>query len=347
MIRTSSPRPRALAAGVLAVLLTALSAVAGCGGKDGTDGTAKAAGAAGDGTVTIRIPDPGNSGVLALGKKDGSLARALAAVHAKVAWTGSAGPFAPAAQELNAGKLDIAQGSITSAIAALAQKPSFKLFAQIAPDKYGEGILVRKGSPITSVQSLVGRKVAVNKGGTAEYLLLKALTRAGIPVSGVNRVYLNPAQTAPVFNSGQVDAWAVWSTYSLSELGTADAHFLVTGGQIGSQNYAVWAVRSGFADQHPEVLRALYTYLHDQSRRQIQNPAAYVNVFTTSGPQAVSGAVQRLTIANLSRGATIDPIGAANLTDFGEVAKFFAEQKITPSQVDVSQYVANLPGSGT
>ncbi|WP_373412878.1 ABC transporter substrate-binding protein, partial [Streptomyces sp. NRRL B-24572] len=58
----------------------------------------------------------------------------------------------------------------------------------------GEGILVREGSEITSVRDLVGRKVAVNKGGTVEYLLLKALAKAGIPADKVERVYLRPDQ---------------------------------------------------------------------------------------------------------------------------------------------------------
>lgn len=329
-------RRHTLAAGLLAALL----AVAGCGGSGG--GAANAADAAGGRTVTIRIPDPGNAGVLARGKKDGSLASALAAVHAKVAWTGSSGPFAPAAQELNADKLDIAQGSITSAIAALAQRPGFKLFAQVAPDKNGEGILVRKGSPITSVNALVGRKVAVNKGGTAEYLLLKALAQANIPADRVNRVYLNPAQTAPVFNSGKVDAWAVWATYSIPEIAATGAHFVVNGGQIGSQNYSVFAVRTGFADAHADVLRALYTYLHDQSLREIQNPADFVNVFTTSGPQAVSGTARQLTIDDVSKGAPTGVIGETNLADFAQVAKFFADQKITPTKVDVRPYVVRL-----
>jgi sulfonate transport system substrate-binding protein len=329
------PALPALAAGALAVLLAA----AGCGGSD--------ADASGGGTVTIRVPDPGNSGVLAAGKKDGSLAKALAAVHAKVKWTGSTGPFAPAAQELNAGELDFAQGSITSAIAALAQKPGFKLFAQIAPDKIGEGILVRKGSPIRTPRDLVGKSVAVNKGGTAEYLLLKALTAAGIKPDQVKRVYLNPAQTAPVFNSGKVDAWAVWATYSLPEMAATGAHFLVNGGQIGSQNYSVWAVRTKLADAHPEVVKAFYQYLHDRGQDQIKNPGAYVNVFTKAGPQAVGGAAERLTVRNLAQGATAEPIGAADLTGFASVAQFFADQKITPAKVDVKPYVVTLTGSGT
>lgn len=330
------PALPALAAGALAVLLAA----AGCGGSDD-------AGASGGGTVTIRVPDPGNSGVLAAGKKDGSLDKALSAVHAKVKWTGSAGPFAPAAQELNAGELDFAQGSITSAIAALAQKPGFKLFAQIAPDKIGEGILVRKDSPIHTPRDLVGKSVAVNKGGTAEYLLLKALAASGIKPDQVKRVYLNPAQTAPVFNSGKVDAWAVWATYSLPEMASTGAHFLVNGGQIGSQNYSVWAVRTKLADAHPEVVKAFYQYLHDRGQDQIKNPGAYVNVFTKVGPQAVSGDAERLTVQNLAQGATAQPIGAADLDGFASVARFFADQKITPTAVDVKPYVVALPGSGT
>jgi sulfonate transport system substrate-binding protein len=332
MTRFLARRP-VLVAGALAALLAA----AGCGsGSKPTSG----------GTVVIRVPDPGNSGVLALGKKDGSLARALSAVHAKVAWTGSTGPFAPAAQELNADQLDVAQGSITSAIAALAQKPGFKLFAQLAPDKFGEGILVRKGSPITSVQGLVGRKVAVNKGGTAEYLLLKALGSAGVKPDQVTRVYLNPAQTAPVFNSGKVDAWASWAAYSVPEIASTGARFLVDGGQIGSQNYSVWAVRSKFAEQHPAVLKAFYQFLHDQGLRQIKNPDAYINVFTQSGPQAVTGSARQLTVRNLSQGATASPIGASNLTDFAGVARFFADQKITPTVVDVKPHVLDLSGGG-
>ncbi|MCO5992404.1 NrtA/SsuA/CpmA family ABC transporter substrate-binding protein [Actinoallomurus rhizosphaericola] len=323
-------------AGAFALLLAA----AGCGGSSTHDST-------GDASVTIRIPDPGNEGLLALGKKDGSLAKALAVVHAKVAWTGSSGPFAPAAQELGADKLDVAQGSITSAIAALAQHPGFKLFAQIAPNKTGEGILVRKGSPIASVRDLAGRKVAVNKGGTAEYLLLKALASAGVPAGRVTRVYLNPAQTAPVFNSGQVDAWAVWSTYSIPEIASTGARFVATGGQIGSQNYSVWAVRNGFADAHPAVVQAFSRYLHDAGVRQAQNPASYVNVFTDAGPQAVSGTARRLTIQDLAQTAAPDGIRPSNVTDFDAVARFFAEQKITPTAVNVRPYVLSLTGSGS
>ena len=333
-----------------ALAAASLLGLAACASSGTADTAKSAAGGSSGGSsqeTVIRIPDGGNSGVLALGRKDGSLARALAAVHAKVVWTGTAGAFAPAAQELDANELDVAEGSITSATTALTQSPGFKLFAAVAPDKLGEGILVKNGSPITSVQDLVGKKIAVWHGGTSEYLLLKALQQNNVPVDKVTRVYLQPNQVAPVFASGQVAAWSTWATYSIPAIANTGAHFLVTGGQVDSDNYAVWAVRTAFAQQHPAVVEALYQYLHDNGLKQQQDPAAYINVDTTAGPQAVSPAQKAVELPIDAADGTALPITAADLVRFHAVAQFFADQKITQGFFDVKPYILDinaLPG---
>ncbi|MFE6887919.1 NrtA/SsuA/CpmA family ABC transporter substrate-binding protein [Streptomyces sp. NPDC057694] len=321
-----------VAALVAAAALTALAT--GCGTSQADEGAA--------GQVVIRIPDPGNSGTLALGKKDGSLDKALAKVHAKVEWTGSAGPFAPAAQAMNADQLDIATGSITSGVTSLAQTPGFKFFTATAPDGAGEGILAKKGSGIDDVEDLVGKKVAVNQGGTGEYLLLKALAEHHIPASKVQRVYLRPDQTAAVFNSGKVDAWAVWSTYSVAELGTGKAEFIADGKEIGSDNYSLTAVRTAFADRHPEVVRALYGYLHTTSAKEKADPAAYLNVNTDAGPQALGGAAKKTQIAITRQGGTVEPIEDADIERFKAVARFYADQKVTKTEVDVAAHLLDV-----
>ncbi|AYF74925.1 ABC transporter substrate-binding protein [Nocardia yunnanensis] len=293
-------------------------------------------------SVTIRIPDPGNAGALALGKKDGSLDAALAAVGAKVEWTGSAGPFAPAAQELDNNALDVAEGSITSAIAALAQKPGFKLFAAIAPDAVGEGILVKDNSGIKTVADLAGKKVVVWHGGSSEYLLLQALARNNVPVSSVQRVYLQPNQSAAVLHSGQVDAWATWASFSIAERAEAGEHFLATGGEIGSQNYAVWAVRNEFAQQHPAVVKAFYTYLHDAEAKQAQQPENYVNVVRASGPDAYEGRARDLELEFLRASAPTSAITDADKAAFAQVSKFFADQQVTDGVFDVTPHLLDV-----
>ncbi|MGW9115998.1 ABC transporter substrate-binding protein [Streptomyces sp. NPDC055663] len=331
------PRPPRTVVAPALLTATALIALTACGSSPAGSG-----GSGAEGTVDIRIPDPGNSGVLALGKKDGSLDKALAEVGAKVRWTGSAGPFAPAAQAMNADQLDIATGSITSGITSLAQRPGFKFFTAVDPDAAGEGILVKNGSGIGSVADLVGRKVAVNQGGTGEYLLLKALDKAGIPADKVERVYLRPDQTAAVFNAGKVDAWAVWATYAVAEIGSGKAHFVADGAAIGSDNYSLNAVRTGFAEQHPEIVKALYRYLHDASAKEKQNPAAYLNVFTGVGPTAVTGKAKDVQTGFTREGGTVDPIGPEDIERFEDVAGFYAEQKVTTRKVDVAAHLLDI-----
>ncbi|MFE6934686.1 NrtA/SsuA/CpmA family ABC transporter substrate-binding protein [Streptomyces sp. NPDC057699] len=316
--------------------VTALVALSACGTSEADSGTGAA------GTVAVRIPDPGNSGVLAVGKKDGSLDKALGKVGAKVEWTGSAGPFAPAAQAMNADQLDFATGSITSGITSLAQRPGFKFFTAVDPDAAGEGILVRDGSGIGSVADLVGKKVAVNQGGTGEYLLLKALAKAKIPADKVQRVYLRPDQTAAVFNAGKVDAWAVWATYAVAEIGSGKAHFVADGAAIGSDNYSLNAVRTGFAEKHPEVVKALYAYLHAASVKEKKDPAAYLNVFTDVGPTAVTGKAEEVQTGFTAQGGTVDPIGPEDIARFEDVAAFYAEQKVTKATVDVAAHLLDV-----
>ncbi|MFD4336283.1 NrtA/SsuA/CpmA family ABC transporter substrate-binding protein [Streptomyces anulatus] len=333
-------RPLRTTAPAALLTATALLALSACGTSE-----ADSTGADGSGsgkTVEVRIPDPGNSGVLALGKKDGSLDKALGKVGAKVRWTGSAGPFAPAAQAMNADQLDIATGSITSGITSLAQRPGFKFFTAVDPDAAGEGILVRDGSGIASVTDLIGRKVAVNQGGTGEYLLLKALAKAKIPAEKVERVYLRPDQTAAVLNAGQVDAWAVWATYAVAEIGRGKAHFVADGAAIGSDNYSLNAVRTGFAEQHPEIVRALYDYLHEASAREKKDPAAYLNVFTDVGPTAVTGRAKEVQTEFTAQGGTVDPIGPEDIARFEAVAAFYAEQKVTKEKVDVAAHLLDV-----
>ena len=348
MIRPTTRR--GLAASIAA--FAAIAAAAGCSSSSSspsnaitpTGSASSSAASSSTGLIPVRIPDPGNAGVLAVGKKDGSLAAALAKVGAKVVWTGSSGPFAPAAIEMASNQLDFAQGSITSAVTSLAATPVFKLFAQQSPDTIGEGVLVPANSPIKSLKDLIGKTVAVNKGGTGEYLLRKALAAAGIPAAKVTFVYLQPPQTAPVLNSGKVDAWATWASYSVAEVGLDNARFVATGGQIGSQNYSVWAVRTGFAQQYPKVVAALYDYLHTEGLKQVADPTEFINVFTNTGPEALNPAETTFDAKDTAALGTTNPISPAIATQFQNVANFFSSSGVTKGTITVAPAIIQ-PGS--
>ena len=251
----------------------------------------------------------------------------------QVVWTGTVGPFAPAVLEMAAGELDIAQGSITSAVTALSATPVFDLFAQQHPDRIGEGILVPANSPIRTVQDLIGKSVAVNKGGTGEYLLRKALAWAGIPVSKVTLVYLEPGGDRAGAQLGQG-----------RRLGDLE---LLLGGRGRPGERAVRRHRRadrlgelldlGGAEQvrHPvpQVVAAFYQYLHDEGLKLVADPSAFVNVFTNAGPEALSPAEITFSDKDSAALGTIEPDHAGHATQFQTVASFFASEGVTKDSV--------------
>jgi sulfonate transport system substrate-binding protein len=74
-----------------------------------------------------------------------------------------------------------------------------------------EDIIVPKGSPIHSLSQLKGKKIAVPEGSSANGLVLLALKSVGLKFSQVHIDFLSPAAGATAFQSGKVDAWAIWN----------------------------------------------------------------------------------------------------------------------------------------
>jgi len=150
---------------------------------------------------------------ITLAKSRGTLEKALAEKGIKVEWAGPFPAAAPAFEALNAGSIDITAGSSTSAIAALAAKVPLVIFAYQKMAAGSEGIVAKQASGITSIKDLAGKKVAVNRGGTGEYLLMRGLETNDIDPKSVQRVYLSPSDSGPSFLQGSVDAWATWDPF--------------------------------------------------------------------------------------------------------------------------------------
>lgn len=74
-----------------------------------------------------------------------------------------------------------------------------------------EDIIVPKGSPIHSLSQLRGKKIAVPEGSSANGLVLLALKSVGMTPDDVQMDWLSPAAGATAFQSGKVDAWAIWN----------------------------------------------------------------------------------------------------------------------------------------
>lgn len=191
-------RSRRLLAALAAVAL--ISPLAGCGGDD--------AEAADGGKPVLRV------GV----QKDGirsvlTQAGLLKDLPYRIEWSEfTAGP--PIIEAAAADRIDVAWVGSAPPIFGAASKAAFKVVAAVQEeDRQNDSILVPKGSPITSIADLKGKKIAVGKGTSAHGLLLNTLASAGMSLSDVEPQYLAPADGQAAFRSGAVDAWAVWDPF--------------------------------------------------------------------------------------------------------------------------------------
>jgi sulfonate transport system substrate-binding protein len=209
----------------------------------------------------LRGPEP-----LSISRLRGTLEKRLASKNVKVVWAGPFNAYAPAAEALNADSIDLTIGSSSAAISSIVGTAPISLFAYQWDFGDSSGIVVKNNSTIKSVADLAGRTVAVNRGGTGDYQLTKALENAGVASDAVKRAYLTPVDSSAAFINGHVDAWSAWSIFFPTAILEQDARVIATAKDFGSQNAVVYVVRTPFAAAHPEILKDIVAELQESAR---------------------------------------------------------------------------------
>jgi sulfonate transport system substrate-binding protein len=186
-------------------------------------------------------------------RAEGLIAR-LEARGARPAWVEfQAGP--PLLEAMRAGAVDIGYVGETPPVFAQAGGVPFVYAAVDPPAPQAEAIVVPASSPIQTVAQLAGKRVAVNRGSNVHYLLVRALEREKLGLSDIELVFLAPADARAAFESGEVDAWAIWDPF-LAAAELAGARALRNGTDL-VDNHLFYVVRRAFAEQHPELVRAV------------------------------------------------------------------------------------------
>ena len=131
--------------------------------------------------------------------------------------------------------------------------------AREVPGGDQDALVVPKGSTITSLSQLKGKKIAYGSGSSGNYNLLTVLTKAGLTTKDVTMVNLQPAEALAAFTSGSVDAWDIWPPYVQQVVATDGAKVLAIGQQYGSP-YS-YEVASKAAVANPAKAAAIQAYL--------------------------------------------------------------------------------------
>ncbi|AHI24079.1 aliphatic sulfonate ABC transporter substrate-binding protein [Komagataeibacter xylinus] len=226
--------------------------------------------------TTIRIGYQ-QYGTLVVLRHSGLLERALAPAGMRVRWSEFiAGP--QLLQALAADAIDIGEtGNAPPVMAQAAWPDGLAYIGCSAPAPHGEGVLVRASSPIQSPADLKGRRIALNRGSNVHYLLLALLQRAGIAWTDIHPVYLPPAAGRAAFETGQVDAWAIWDPYLSAALVDTQARLLVDAQDVTTNRQFLIGSRP-FVDRNPGNFLALLA----QARQDcVQWAADHADTLTT------------------------------------------------------------------
>lgn len=123
-----------------------------------------------------------------------------------VEWVQSAGSN-KANEFLRAGSVDVGSTAGSAALLARANGSPIQVI-EIYSQPEWSAIVVPAGSPIDSVQDLVGRSIAATAGTDPYFFLLQALEAEGVSVDDLEVQNLQHADGRAALDAGSVDAWA-------------------------------------------------------------------------------------------------------------------------------------------
>jgi len=284
-------------------------------------------------SAEVRIGYQKAATVLNVLKGKGELEKALATSGATVKWTEfPAGP--PMLEAINAGSIDFGYtGEAPPVFAQAAGTPLvYVAYEPLGPK--AEAIVVHQDSPIKSVADLKDKKVAFAKGSNTNYLVVKALEKAGLKFTDIKPAFLTPADARAAFEGKNVDAWAIWDPY-LAVAEKAIVARILTDATDLAPNRGYYLASKSFAETRPQQLKI------------VLDEATKISNWAKSNPSEVAkflGAELGIDAAILEVSEKRHEYGVLPITDEiiagqQQVADAFQKINLIPKQINVKEIV--------
>jgi sulfonate transport system substrate-binding protein len=256
---------RKILGAALALPALGLPGLAACGNE-------ATASASANGRKKVRL----TYGAISVPKTRGVFEKTLSDQGIDVEWVGPFPNHAPTLQAVATNTADFSfGGSSTPADQALLSGNKLVYVAWSSSTPRTSSIIALPNSGITKVSDLAGKKVAVNKAGLGEFLLVAALEKYSVPRDSVTFTYLNPPDAAPAFGAGKVDAWSIWSgPLELAEVQYGAKRIFEDGKELDKQiDFGSYLVREDYAKKEADTIRKVIAAYKAEQDWANANPA--------------------------------------------------------------------------
>jgi sulfonate transport system substrate-binding protein len=286
-----------------------------------------------DDARTLRIGFQKGGGLLGLLKAQGRLEKTLAAQGWGLTWHEfPAGP--QLLEAMSAGSVDFGYTGAPPPIFAQAADKDIVYVGAEPSGPSAEAIVVKAGSPLAGVADLKGKRVAVQKGSSANFLLVAALQKASVAFSDIEPIYLPPADARAAFESDRVDAWTIWDPYLAAIQSSLKVRVLADYTGLLRTNSFYESSRA-FSAKSPQQLSLVLEELARTGAWAVANPAAVAEQLAPQLglPTKVVETWQRRTLYGVL------PVEGAAIATQQKVADTFFDQKLIPKRIDVATAV--------
>jgi sulfonate transport system substrate-binding protein len=243
-------------------------------------------------------------------------------------------------QAVRAGALDLASSSeIPPVFAAADGSPNFKVVAVQRGTTLNQEVIVPKGSKVTDIAGLRGKKVGYVQNTTAHYFLYELLRRAGLKWSDIDAKPLLPNDGLAALNGGGIDAFASYGTSVI----TAHQQGAVTvgsGKDVLSGNF-LWSARDSVlkspgrraaaADLIARITKA-YAYIRDGREHE------FAEVVAKATHQPLAQAEKDFRDAQAQRPTQARTVGDDTIASQQKVADAFTELGALKGKLDVKSF---------
>lgn len=252
-----------------------------------------------------------------------------------VTWVYSAGSN-KANAGLRADAIDIGSTAGSAALLARANATPIKTVYIFSQPEW-TSLLVPKGSPITSLDQLRGKRIAATKGTDPYFFLLQSLATVGLTGRDVQVVNLQHQDGKTALERGQVDAWSGLEPYISQTLQSGASQFLYRNPSFST--YGVLNAREDVIRNHPDLVRDVIDAYQQARTWAVAHPTELAALLAADAQITVPVAAAELARTDL----TVDPTpGPAERAVLDRIAPILVADNDARSAQDVTNALATL-----